>query len=195
MLAGVDGVAGLVLAAGAGRRMGGRPKALLPYRGGLLAEHAAGVLADGGCEPVVVVLGAAEAELRGPRVRVVRNPDWASGMGSSLRVGLAELPEDAAAVVVSLVDMPGVTGAAVRRLVRAFRGGSGLAAAAYGGRRGHPVLFAREHWAGIAGAARGDAGARAYLAARPAELTLVECGDVASGEDVDTPEAWQEWAD
>ncbi len=123
MLAHVNGVAGLVLAAGAGRRMGGRPKALLPYRGGLLVEHAAGVLADGGCAPVVAVLGAGEAELR-PGVGVVRNPDWASGMGSSLRIGLAALPGDADAVVVSLVDMPGVTAEAVRRLVAAYREGA-----------------------------------------------------------------------
>jgi nicotine blue oxidoreductase len=78
--------------------------------------------------------------------------------------------------------------------VAAYReGGAGLAAAAYGGRRGHPVLFAREHWDGIARVARGDAGARGYLAERAAELALVECGDIASGEDVDTPEAWRAW--
>src|SRR5205807_6064036 len=89
-------VAGLVLAAGAGRRLGGRPKALLPYRGGLLVEHAARVLRDGGCGPVHVVLGASAAAVRQQAgdlegYRLVDNPEWAQGMGSSLRTGLRSL--------------------------------------------------------------------------------------------------------
>ncbi|KAF4408782.1 MULTISPECIES: NTP transferase domain-containing protein [Streptomyces] len=185
-------VAGLLLAAGGGRRLGGRPKALLSHHGRPLAEHGARVLREGGCAAVHVVLGAAAAEVRDraelPGCVLVDNPDWAEGMGSSLRAGLASLAGTGAdAAVVALVDQPGVGAEAVARLVAACDGPSRLAAAAYGGRRGHPVLLGSAHWAGIAAEASGDRGARGYLAERGAELRLVECSDVACPDDVDTP--------
>ncbi|GGU80525.1 4-diphosphocytidyl-2C-methyl-D-erythritol synthase [Streptomyces albospinus] len=186
-------VAGLLLAAGGGRRLGGRPKALLDHRGRPLVEHAAGVLRDGGCGPVHIVLGAAadavreRADLAGYTTSV--NPDWAQGMGSSLRVGLAALAGSGAdAVVVSLVDQPGIGAAAVARVVAAYEGRDSLAAAAYGGRRGHPALFGAARWADIAASAEGDRGARDYLRRHAAAITLVECGDVAEAYDIDTPE-------
>ncbi|MGW1077238.1 nucleotidyltransferase family protein [Streptomyces sp. NPDC002537] len=186
-------VAGLLLAAGGGRRLGGRPKALLDHRGRPLVEHAARALRDGGCVPRYVVLGAAAAEVRAraelPDCVLVDNPDWAAGMGSSLRAGLAALTvTDAAAVLVTLVDQPRVGPAAVARLLAAHRAGARLAAAAYGGERGHPVLFAREHWEGVARSAAGDRGARAYLREHAGAVTLVECSDVAAPDDIDTPE-------
>ncbi|WP_229852632.1 nucleotidyltransferase family protein [Streptomyces albospinus] len=186
-------MAGLLLAAGGGRRLGGRPKALLDHRGRPLVEHAAGVLRDGGCGPVHIVLGAAadavreRADLAGYTTSV--NPDWAQGMGSSLRVGLAALAGSGAdAVVVSLVDQPGIGAAAVARVVAAYEGRDSLAAAAYGGRRGHPALFGAARWADIAASAEGDRGARDYLRRHAAAITLVECGDVAEAYDIDTPE-------
>ncbi|MET9418601.1 NTP transferase domain-containing protein, partial [Streptomyces klenkii] len=117
-------VAGLLLAAGGGRRLGGRPKALLGFRGRPLVEHAARALSDGGCAPVCVVLGAAAAEVRVhadlTHCTLVDNPGWPDGMGSSLRAGLAALAAtDAGAVLVSLVDQPGVGAAAVSRLLAA----------------------------------------------------------------------------
>ncbi|MGC4748115.1 nucleotidyltransferase family protein [Micromonospora sp. DT201] len=182
--------AGLLLAAGAGRRLG-MPKALLPYRGRLLVDHAAAVLADAGCRPVVVVLGAQADRIRA-RTRlpgVVVNDDWATGMGSSLRAGLSALTSGATdATVVTLVDMPGLTPEAVRRVARDATAGS-LAVATYGdGRRGHPVLLGRDHWAGVAAAATGDRGARDYLRAQGAAVRLVPCADVADDTDVDLPE-------
>ncbi|MBY8885836.1 nucleotidyltransferase family protein [Streptomyces sp. PTM05] len=189
-------VAGLLLAAGAGRRLGGRPKALLEYRGGLLVEHAARVLREGGCDPVHVVLGAAADAVReratglGP-YRLVDNPEWAEGMGSSLRRGLASLAGSRArAVVVALVDQPGIGPDAVRRVIGEGLGDapdSALAAAAYDGKRGHPVLFGIEHWPGIVASATGDQGARAYLKAYESSVTLVECADLAAPDDIDTP--------
>ncbi|PNE38316.1 MULTISPECIES: nucleotidyltransferase family protein [Streptomyces] len=186
-------MAGLLLAAGGGRRLGGRPKALLDHRGRPLVEHAARVLRDGGCGPVHIVLGAAaeavreRADLAAYGVSV--NPDWARGMGSSLRVGLAALAGSGAdAVVVSLVDQPGIGAAAVARVVAACTGRDALAAAAYGGERGHPVLFGAERWAEIAADAEGDRGARSYLRRHTGALTLVECGDVAEPYDIDTPD-------
>jgi nicotine blue oxidoreductase len=171
--------------------LGRGPKALLPYRGRPLVEHGVAVLRGGGCDGVVVVLGAGaelvreRADLAGAEVAV--NGEWASGMGSSLRAGLGALPREAAAVVVALVDMPGAGPEAVRRLAGAFRGGADLAAAAYGGERGHPVLFAARWFGDVAEAAQGDAGARSFLRAHAARLRLVECGDVAAGFDIDTP--------
>ncbi|MFI6447096.1 NTP transferase domain-containing protein [Kitasatospora sp. NPDC050543] len=190
-------VAALVLAAGGGSRLGGRPKALLPYRGRPLVEHAVAVVRAGGCEDVTVVLGAARERVRAgtelPGCRLIDNPLWESGMGSSLRAGLQALPAGLAAVLVMLVDTPGVTPQAVARLLAAHRAGAELAAAGYDGRRGHPVLVGARHFAEAAAGATGDAGARALLAAHPDELVLVECGDVAVPDDLDTPADLARW--
>lgn len=186
-------VAGLLLAAGGGRRLGGRPKALLSHRGRPLVEHAVHVLRDGGCGPVHVVLGASadrvrkEADLSG--CVLVDNPEWEEGMGSSLRAGLESLtssPTTADAALIALVDQPGIGGAAVARVRAAYRSPDTLAAAAYEGQRGHPVLFGAHRWQDIAASAVGDRGARAYLKAHADAITLVECGDVAEPYDIDT---------
>ncbi|MEU7583768.1 nucleotidyltransferase family protein [Streptomyces sp. NPDC041068] len=186
-------VAGLLLAAGGGRRLGGRPKALLEHRGRPLVEHAVRVLREAGCARVHVVLGASAEAVRAraslPGCVLVDNPDWADGMGSSLRVGLASLRgTDAGAALVSLVDQPGIGAAATARVRAAYRSPSTLAAAAYEGLRGHPVLFGSDHWAGIEASAVGDRGARAYLKEHADAITLVECGDVAEPYDIDTVE-------
>ncbi|GAA1869025.1 nucleotidyltransferase family protein [Pseudonocardia ailaonensis] len=181
--------AGLLLAAGAGRRMGG-PKALVELDGELLVHRALRVLAAGGAAPPTVVVGAQAARVRaavGGAAEVVEAADWAEGMGASLRAGLTALePTAAQAVVVHLVDLPGVTAEAVARLVALGTPGA-LARAAYGGAPAHPVLLGRAHWPAVREAAVGDAGARGYLRGNPA-VVLVECGDIATPEDVDTPE-------
>ncbi|HEY6746683.1 MAG TPA: nucleotidyltransferase family protein [Mycobacteriales bacterium] len=177
-----------MLAAGGGRRYG-RPKALVRFRGRLLVERAAALLRAGGCDPVLVVLGAAAdevvatADLAG--TTVVRNPDWAGGMGSSLRAGLAALPASAAAVVVTLVDTPGLGPEAVRRLVAA---GGDAAQATYGGRPGHPVLLGRTVLAEVAATATGDRGAGPWLAAHPERVRLVPCDGTGDPRDVDVPD-------
>jgi nicotine blue oxidoreductase len=170
--------------------MGG-PKALVELDGELLVRRALRVLADGGCAPLVVVVGAAAADVRAALpsgVLVVEATDWAEGMGASLRAGLSALDTvDAPAALVHLVDLPGVTAAAVARL-GAGAAPDDLRRASYDGRPAHPVLIGRSHWTAVAASAAGDAGARSYLAGHPA-LELVECGDVADPDDVDTPEA------
>ncbi|GAA4055414.1 nucleotidyltransferase family protein [Streptomyces shaanxiensis] len=184
-------VVGLLLAAGGGRRLGGRPKALLRHRGRPLIEHAVGVLRAAGCARVHVVLGARAAAVReqaelGGCV-LVENPDWADGMGSSLRAGLDSLAGTGArAALVSLVDQPGIGPEAVARVLAAYEGATSLVSAAYDGVRGHPVLFGAAHWAGIAATATGDRGARAYLKEHEEAIRLVECGDVALPHDIDT---------
>lgn len=192
----VSDVAGLLLAAGAGRRMGG-PKGLLRDPDGTpWVVRSARALLAGGCTCVVVVTGASGPDVAAlaasvDGVRTVQADDWAEGMGASLRTGLAALAGDpgSVAAVVGLVDTPGVTADVVARLVaRAGDGGpDGLARAAFGGVPGHPVVLGRAHWDGVRAAARGDAGAREYLRGRA--VALVECGDVGHGEDVDTPAA------
>ncbi|MEV7844829.1 nucleotidyltransferase family protein [Streptomyces cyaneofuscatus] len=186
-------VAGVLLAAGGGRRLGGRPKALLEHRGRPLVEHALRALRNGGCGPLHVVLGAAadevraRADLTGSAVTV--NPGWEEGMGSSLRLGLAALSGTGAdAALVLLVDQPGIGAEAVARVRVAYRSRMSLVAAAYDGERGHPVLFGADRWADIAAGAVGDQGARAYLREHRDAITLVECSDVAQAYDIDTAE-------
>jgi CTP:molybdopterin cytidylyltransferase MocA len=182
--------AGLLLAAGEGRRYG-MPKALVRQHGRLLVEHGLRTLSAGGCDPVLVVLGARAQDVRAQadtgRAVVVVNPDWPSGLGSSLRAGLTALAStDVDAVVVLLVDTPGVTAHAVRRL-RALRAPEALAVASYDDEPGHPVLLGRAHWSGAAEAAVGDVGARDYLRQRQDIVLRVPCGDVAVGTDLDVP--------
>ncbi|MEV6314405.1 nucleotidyltransferase family protein [Streptomyces sp. NPDC051776] len=186
-------VAGLLLAAGGGRRLGGRPKALLDLGGRPLVEHAARALLDGGCTPVHVVLGAAADAVRDrahlPGCLLVPNPGWEEGMGASLRAGLASLSGTGSrAVVVTLVDQPGIGADAVARVRAAYASPSSLSSAAYRGHRGHPVLLGADHWPGVADAARGDRGARAYLRRHEAEIEVVDCSDIAAPDDIDTPE-------
>ncbi|WP_053202404.1 nucleotidyltransferase family protein [Jiangella muralis] len=179
-------VAGLVLAAGSGSRYGG-PKALVEYEGSRLVDRAVSLLRGGGCAPVVVVSGA--VPLTVPGAVVVHNPDWATGMGSSLRAGLRALswaPTDA--VVVALVDQPWVGVEAVTRLRTAWAAGDvPVAVATYDGRRGNPVLLARPVWPEVAALADGDVGARPFMQAHPDLVTLVDCTGTGSPADVDTP--------
>lgn len=192
-------VAGLLLAAGAGRRMG-VPKAQLrdplgvPY-----LDRAVGALFEGGCSSVTVVLGA-EADAAAalldeagwnddPDVLVVVAEDWAEGMGASLRRGLAALAEEAeggaVAALVTLVDLPDVTAAVHARVLSVPAAEDTVARAAYDGEPGHPVLLGRSHWSALVAQAAGDRGARDYLAAR--QVRSVDCGDLATGRDLDVP--------
>ena len=176
-------VAGLLLAAGRGSRLG-RPKALVQLGARTLAERGAALLRDGGAAPVVVVTGAVSLSL--PGAFCVPNPDWQLGMGSSLRAGLTALPGDAAAVVIALADQPLVGPQSVRRLIAAFQAGAVVAVACYDGRPRNPVLLARQHWDEAGAAARGDVGARAFLRSRPELVACVECGDTGRPDDLDT---------
>ncbi|MGH3319120.1 MAG: nucleotidyltransferase family protein [Streptosporangiaceae bacterium] len=176
--------AGLLLAAGEGARLGS-PKALVELGGERLVDRGVRILHVAGCVPVHVVLGAAVVDL--PQAEVVHNPEWRTGMGSSLRAGFAALPADADAVVVTLVDQPLIGAESVRRLVVAYEGGARLAVATYDGARRNPVLFGRELWGPVGEAARGDVGARPYLRAHPELVTPVECGDIADPADIDSP--------
>ncbi len=172
--------------------MGG-PKALLRDADGVSwLVQSIDALRGGGCEAVSVVLGAGadEARLMVPEsTEVVLAEDWEDGMGASLRAGLLALAPrtEVEGVLVGLVDLPDVGAAVVARVLSREVTSDTLRRATYAGSVGHPVVIGRSHWAGVIDTAVGDRGARDYLATHPAEL--VECGDLASGHDVDTPGA------
>jgi len=164
------------------------PKALVAYEGKLLVDRAAETLRAAGVERSVVVLGAEAPSVLEKAAELppsVINPDWASGLGSSLRVGLEALTgTPAEAVVVLLVDMPKVTAEAVRR-VTALAADDALVMGGYGTRRGHPVLLGRQHWPGVIATATGDRGARDYLRAHADRVRVVPVDDVADDFDLD----------
>jgi nicotine blue oxidoreductase len=177
-------VAGILLAAGEGTRLG-RPKALVEIGGLTMAERGVALLRDGGADPVLMVTGAVPVTI--PGVLAVHNRDWSTGMGSSLATGLRALTEtDVAAAVIALADQPLVGAGAVRRLIAAYRDGASVAVASYDGAPRNPVLIAREHWPAVLQLAIGDTGARPFLRANPDLVTTVECDDTGSPDDVDT---------
>ena len=156
-------VAGLVLAAGAGTRFG-QPKAPVVIDGERLVDRAVRVLTEGGCDPVYVVLGAwvGDGGRRGHR----RQRRLARGHGlvpahRAWRRSTAQ--SDAEAVIVTLVDLPGLSADAIRRIVDTD---ADLVVASYDGERGHPVKLARRHWAAAIAVAQGDEGARRLLRGR-----------------------------
>jgi CTP:molybdopterin cytidylyltransferase MocA len=184
-------VAGIVLAAGEGRRYGG-PKALINFDGRPLAERGVATLLAGGCRPVFVVVGASAAEIEAAcdlaSATVVRNASWHEGMASSLRTGLdaAERAKAGAALVLQ-VDQPVVLPALVERLIAVWRTGAVAAAASYGGQALNPVVLDRSVWDAVRAQAHGEQGARVVLRANPHLVTAVACDDVGDPRDIDEP--------
>jgi nicotine blue oxidoreductase len=183
----VRDIAGILLAAGEGSRLG-RPKALIELGGRSLVRRGIALLQDGGTNPVIVVSGATGPLDREPDVISVHNPDWPTGMGSSLAIGLTAVPAACPAAVLALADQPLVGAEAVRRLIAAHAAGASVAIACYDGRPRNPVLISREHWSEVIALAVGDVGARPFLRAHRDLVTEVECGDTGRPDDIDTPE-------
>ena len=181
-------VAGLVLAAGAGRRFGSA-KQLAELGGVPLLQHAVdAMLAVPSLDRVVVVLGAA-AEQIGASVRFASAEPvvcrgWEEGMAASLRCGVEEL-EGVDWAVVTLGDMPGVTPEAIEAVIAECSGDVDAVRASYGGQPGHPVALSRS-LLGRVSSLRGDVGARELL--RDASVRSVEVAHLARSDDVDTPE-------
>ena len=186
-------IAAVILAGGQSRRMGGPNKLLAKFGGEPLIRRIAERALASKAEPVIVVTGdraksVAEA-LAGLDVRFAHNPDFAEGLATSLKTGLAAVPETASGALVLLADMPGVTTAIIDRLIEAFRGrpSPAIVLPTFAGKRGNPVLWARAFFPELM-TVTGDTGARHILSLHEDAVERVEIGE-AAGLDVDTPEA------
>jgi molybdenum cofactor cytidylyltransferase len=186
-------VAAVILAAGQARRMGGANKLTALFDGVPLVRKVAEQVIRSSANPVIVVTGhraeAIHAALQGLEVRTVHNADYAAGLATSLRSGLAAVPQEAAGALVILADMPGVTSDGLDQLVEAFRRSEGPAIIlpTFEGKRGNPVLWSRHFFPELM-KITGDTGARHILGAHEAAIERVEMGPAAVT-DVDTPEA------
>ncbi|OIQ63376.1 nicotine blue oxidoreductase [mine drainage metagenome] len=161
-------------------RFGG-PKAPYLYRGERLVDLAVGNLREGGCDRVLVVLGAWVGEVDG--AEVLHNPNWQNGLSTSLGVALDEaVNSNADRICVTLVDLPGLTGAAVSKVLADE---SDLIQATYRESPTHPVVFARSHWAPLRLSLSGDSGAREYLKRNEKIVAKIPIDDLSDGQDLD----------
>ena len=187
-------VAALVLAAGRSRRMGGVNKLLAPLEGVAMVARTVDAVLASAAAPVIVVTGhqreAVRAALAGRAVRFVDNPHYAEGLSTSLKAGLAALPDTADAVLVCLGDMPRVAPAQMDRLIAAYAPieGRAIVVPTRAGKRGNPVLWDRSFVAAMS-AVTGDVGARHLIGANEELVAEVEMEDATVLTDIDTPAA------
>ncbi len=187
-------VAAIVLAAGRSTRMGGPNKLLETISGKPLVRIAAEQALSSRASPVVVVSGheraRVEAALAGLDVRLVHNPDYAQGLSTSVKAGLAALPPESEAAIVCLGDMPQVTSALIDRLIAAFdpERNALVVLPTFSGKRGNPVLWSRRFFPELI-ALEGDVGARHLIGAYPEVVTEVPVENAAAMVDIDTPDA------
>ena len=187
-------VAAIVLAAGRSTRMGGPNKLLETISGKPLVRIAAEQALSSRASPVVVVSGheraRIEAALASLDVRLVHNPDYAQGLSTSVKAGLAALPPESEAAIVCLGDMPQVTSALIDRLIAAFdpERNALVVLPTFSGKRGNPVLWSRRFFPELM-ALEGDVGARHLIGAYPEVVTEVPVENAAAMVDIDTPDA------
>ena len=187
-------IAALILAAGQSRRMGAENKLLLEIDGKPMVRHVAERVLASAARPVTIVLGhqpdAVKAALDGLDVGFVENPDFADGLSSSLKTGLASVPETADGAIVCLGDMPGISSELVDRLIAGFNPveGRAILAPTRGGRRGNPVLWARRFFGELMSLS-GDTGAKHLIGTYGEFLTEIEASDDGVLIDLDTPAA------
>jgi molybdenum cofactor cytidylyltransferase len=187
-------IGALLLAAGQSRRMGGPNKLLAEIDGVAMVARVAQRLLASRARPIIAVLGneadAVDAALVKLPVERVRNPEFAAGLSTSLKRGIAALPADLDGVIVCLGDMPLISGRHLDRLIAAFNPleGRAIIVPTRRGKRGNPVLWSRQFFPQMATLA-GDVGAK-HLIGEHAELVAeVEMDDDAVLVDIDTPEA------
>jgi molybdenum cofactor cytidylyltransferase len=186
----------VVLAAGRSSRMGGPNKLLARFGGEPLIRRSVGQALASRASGVTVVTGHQDERVRealsGIPVEFADNPDFPTGLASSLRAGVAKIPANAAGALIMLADMPGISSADLDRLIGAFAraGGASIVRATHNGKRGNPVILPRSLFPEVA-RLEGDTGARHIVESSAGEVMDVELGAAASV-DVDTPEAMAE---
>src|SRR6185312_10512462 len=186
-------IAAVVLAAGMSSRMGSN-KLMAELNGKPLVRHAVEAALASAAAPVIVVTGNEEAKTRaalsGLNVSFVGNPDFARGLSTSLKTGIAAVPPDCDGAIVLLGDMPGVSAALIDKLIASFDPGEdrAICVATRNGKHGNPVLWARRFFEEIA-SIEGDVGAKALVGAYGDLVREVEAADDAPLIDIDTPEA------
>ena len=194
------GIAAVVLAGGQSRRMGGPNKLLVEVAGKPMVRHVVEAALASRAEPVVVVVGHQQHEvrqaLRGLKVRFTHNPDFAEGLSTSLRTGLAALPSESAGAVVCLGDMPGVGAALIDRLIAAFDPveGRAIVVPTRHGKRGNPVLWGRAFFQEMQ-VVSGDVGARHLIGEHAGAVVEIEADSDGPLLDIDTPEALAAYAE
>jgi molybdenum cofactor cytidylyltransferase len=187
-------IAALVLAAGQSRRMGERNKLLAEVDGRPMVTHIVDALLGSRAAPVIVITGHQAEQVRaalGDRpVHLVANPDYALGLSTSLKGGLAALPDDVEGVLVGLGDMPRIRSAQIDRLIAAFNPleGRAIVVPTVRGKRGNPVLFATRFVPEMR-QITGDVGARHLIGEHDDQVVEIEMEDDAPLLDIDTPEA------
>jgi nicotine blue oxidoreductase len=190
----VGHLSGLIFAAGQGRRLGAGPKALLRYRNEYFLERLARIFHESGCSPIIAVLGCGADEVLESahlgNASAVLNSDWASGMASSFRRGIAAFQDLEGDILVSVVDQPDVSTETITRLRSVHRPGR-ITVPLFSQQPGHPVLFDPVLARRAAAMATGDIGARKFIQTHPEVVTYVDCSDLGSGMDIDTPEDLQ----
>ena len=186
-------IAGVVLAAGASERMGKTNKLTLEVEGAPMVARVVDALRNSGVDDIVVVTGyereAIEQALGDRSVRYVHNPDFAQGMGTSVRAGIEALNEDVDGALIALGDMPWVGKDVIGRLVEAFSPGGELSIyiPMFGRKRGNPVLWAARHFAELRQLS-GDVGGKALFHQHDDAICYVDVKTAAINIDVDTPE-------
>jgi len=187
-------IAALVMAAGRSSRMGPANKLLADVDGQPMVRRAVEAALASAARPVFVILGhdahRVRAALRGCSVHFIDNPDYAAGMSTSLRQGLAALPEDIDGALILLGDMPRVDQPAIDRLIAAFNPveGRSICVPVWNGKRGNPVLWARRYFSEMAGIS-GDVGARHLIGEHGDQVAEISMPDDGTLVDIDTPEA------
>ena len=187
-------IAAIVLAAGRSTRMGPLNKMLAEIGGKPLVRIAAEQALASRAKPVIVVTGhqheQVEAALAGLPVRFVHNPDYAEGLGTSLRTGIAAVPAEAGGAIVCLGDMPQVDSGLIDKLLAAFdpEKGALIVVPSIDGKRGNPVVWSRRFFNELM-AISGDVGARHLIGQYAEVMTEVQLSGEAALTDVDTPES------
>ena len=192
-------IAALVLAAGESRRMGDANKLTIPVDGTPMVARVVDALQQSRVQRVIVVTGHEPERIKEALadrvVELVHNPDYAEGIGSSVRAGVAALGDEVDGALVALADMPWVNTEVINRLIDVFTSDSepSIFIPRFGGQRGNPVLWGAQHFPELLALA-GDVGGKALFQRHASAICYVDVESANVNLDVDTPDALQELA-